>query len=540
MRRLPLSLLILCLAPQTLASTARADDVAASAPRALSVTIYRNPDRGSGSISLDQLGGFALVTETRTVHLPAGESKLRFEGVVDGIQPESAIITGLPDGVVEKNRDAALLSPEALIRAAAGSELTLTRTNRKTGKTSHIRATIRSANDQGVVFETADGVEALRCSGFPETFRYERLPAGLTATPTLSALTRTRQPVTATVTLSYLAQGFDWAADYVARINPDGATLNLGAWVTLANGNSVSLPAAATQVVAGRLNRAAADYAPVGNVPRTIARCWPQGTTSDPSQPGYIRMVSPDGVMQGEVDEVIVTAMKSERRLLALPLASPAPAPPPPPPPEQLGDLKLYRVSQSTTVAARQSKQIRLIEQSSVPFTRLCTVDLPAAGVSNQPAGVLLRTKNTLANNLGLPLPSGGVAVFDRGGGRELLVGQAAMRDTAVDEDVELQMGESPDVQVRQKRLSYTAKAPELLNLTPELALAFRRGQTVEEVEITNARAAPTPFELRLVTNGQARVTSADQPMGMKDGRPIFRLTLPANGAVKVRYVVTR
>jgi hypothetical protein len=236
---------------------------------------------------------------------------------------------------------------------------------------------------------------------------------------------------------------------------------------------------------------------------------------------------------------VIVTAMKRETRMQAVPLMA-APAPPPPPP-EQLGDLKLYRVSQSTTVAARQSKQIRLLEQSSVPFTRLCIADLPASGTTPyQPVGVLLRTKNTLANNLGLPLPSGGVAVFDRGEGRELLVGQAAMRDTAIDEDVELKMGASPDVQVRQTRLSYTAKAPELLELTPELALAFRRGQTVEEVEVTNARAAPTPFELRLATNGQSRVTTADQPMGMKDGRPIFRLTLPANGAVKVRYVVTR
>lgn len=44
-----------------------------------------------------------------------------------------------------------------------------------------------------------------------------------------------------------------------------------------------------------------------------------------------------------------------------------APAPPPPPaPPEQLGDLKLYRVPQRTTVAAMQMKQTRLVEQRGV------------------------------------------------------------------------------------------------------------------------------------------------------------------------------
>jgi hypothetical protein len=48
---------------------------------------------------MDCLGGFALVTETRTVSLPAGENRLRFPGVADGIEPASAILAGLPGGV---------------------------------------------------------------------------------------------------------------------------------------------------------------------------------------------------------------------------------------------------------------------------------------------------------------------------------------------------------------------------------------------------------------------------------------------------------
>ena len=79
-----------------LAATARAGDVAASAPRDLSVTVYRAPSRGSGAMSLAYLAGFALISETRTVDLPAGVSRLRFEGVADGIEPASAILTGLP------------------------------------------------------------------------------------------------------------------------------------------------------------------------------------------------------------------------------------------------------------------------------------------------------------------------------------------------------------------------------------------------------------------------------------------------------------
>ena len=41
---------------------------------------------------------------------PPGVSRLRFEGVADGIEPASAIVTGLPGGVIEKNREGKLLA----------------------------------------------------------------------------------------------------------------------------------------------------------------------------------------------------------------------------------------------------------------------------------------------------------------------------------------------------------------------------------------------------------------------------------------------
>src|SRR5271163_5091103 len=92
------------------AGSAAAADVLAEPPSDLAVTVYRAPYRNSGSIDLDDLEGFALVSETRTVRLPAGLSLVKFEGVADGIEPASAIVTGLPQGVIEKNRDAKLLS----------------------------------------------------------------------------------------------------------------------------------------------------------------------------------------------------------------------------------------------------------------------------------------------------------------------------------------------------------------------------------------------------------------------------------------------
>ena len=249
-------------------------------PADLSVTVYRAPYRSSGSIDLDRLEGFALISETRAVQLPAGMSRLRFEGVADGIEPASAIVTGL-DEVIEKNRDAALLSPSALMAAAVGKSVVLLRTNPKTGKLERLPGTILSDADGGVVFQTAQGIEALRCSGLAESFSFSAA-AGLAAVPTLSVQVRSPRPATRMVMLSYLARGFDWAANYTATLSADGKTMDLGAWVTLANGNGVGFPAARTQVVAGRVNRESGDVQPIDVGGPILARCWPRGSTSDP------------------------------------------------------------------------------------------------------------------------------------------------------------------------------------------------------------------------------------------------------------------
>jgi hypothetical protein len=263
-----------------------------------------------------------------------------------------------------------------------------------------------------------------------------------------------------------------------------------------------------------------------------IANCWPQGTTTS----GLADAPAPAAQSPTILNEVVVTAA---RKSAPMALMMPAPAPPPPPPPEQLGDLKLYRLGERTTVAAHQSKQVLMLEQAAVPITKVYGADLYAGGAAGfMPATTILRTKNDLANHLGLPLPAGHLELFDKAGGQELLAGQADVRDTAEGDDVELKVGVAPDVEVRQTRLTYTAGAPELTFLTPELLLALHKGRAVEEVEITNAGAAPAPFELRLQVWGAVKVSEADQPMGMKDGRPIFRLTVPANGSIKVRYAV--
>lgn len=546
-----LAMLVVGATSLTASMPAHAQDVLAGEPFDVSVTVYRDPNRREGGFDLDYLQGFALITESRRVVLQPGEHRLRFEGVADGIEPVSAIVTGLPSGVIEKNRDAMLLSPSALIASAEtqGGRVLLTRANPATGAITRSQSVIRSGADGGVVVETPDGIEALRCSGMAETFAFESAGTGLSARPTLSVFTRTTQRIEAVVQLSYLSRGFDWATDYVVDMK-SGGKMDLGAWVTLANGNGTGFANARVQIVAGRLNRDTGEVEPIDFGQPILAYCWPQGSTSDASPPITIERAYPFGFGPGVNDytnfapglaysSVVVTAQRRkdsvEDAAVAVETMSEA---------EDLGDLKLYRVPDRATVSSRQSKQVRLLDAANVPIAKIYETFVSAnRQVAYQPMTMILRTRNDEKNELGMPLPSGRVSVFERVGGmasgQRLLSAETGLRDIAVNEETEFRLGQSPDVQIRQIEESRELTAgprrepPFVPNVDRRVSGPY---QETSLIEVTNARPFAIQAEVRLMINGGQRLMRADRPVEQKNGQPMFHVTVPANGSVQIRY----
>ena len=505
-------------------------EVTAGPPTDVTVTVYRAPFRASGSLDLNRLGGFALISEKRLLSVPAGVTRVRFEGVADGIEAASTILTGLPEALLEKNRDAHVLSPAELLTSAVDQKVILIRTDPKSGATKRATATVR-ADAEGVVFETPEGIEALRCSGLAETFAFSPT-TDLPPTPALSVLLHSATPLTVTVTLAYLAHGFDWTANYIATLAQDGKTMDLGAWVTLANGNGISFASAQTQVVAGRLNREAGEVEPFDLGGEILARCWPRGSTSDVSQAVYLQRVTPyDLIGTREVMDVLMPAAA-----IALKSAAAAERVQE----EQLGDLKLYRVPERTTVSSRQSKQVRLLDRRSIPITILYEANLPAnEDVPAFPAGRFLRTRNDAAHALAVPLPSGQVASFLLRGDASLLLAESPLRDVAVDEEFELALGGSPDVQVeavRERRGVSSTGSAELPVLPGMRPWRSARVDDVNRVEIHNALAGSIRFELRVQLPDGARVIAADHPLHNRNGQPLFELTIPAGSRETIRY----
>ena len=484
-------------------------------PDAVSVTVYRDPERsGGGEIDLEDLSGFALITETRRISVPAGAATIRFEGVAGGIIPVSAIVTGLPGGVIQKNRDANLLSPAALVDGSLGRRVHLKRTNRKTGVVSEDDAEIIAGPVGGVIVRSKAGIEALRCSGLPETLLYDGVPAGLVATPTLSVETRSPVATTASVQLSYLASGFDWSANYVARVSENGKTLDLFAWLTLANSNGESFVEANTQAVAGTLNRDddAADLEQDARVPELQLACWGSRIEAPAPPP------APVAADFESANEIIVTAQRRSVSFQSVPVAISAVQ-------EELGDLKLYRIPEPVTVAANAQKQVAMIQKSAVPFARFYTARLyPNNAQEPEASAILLRMKNTSEKGLGLPMPAGGVALFEPGGGTQLLVGETRLRDTAVGEDVELTIGKSAQVQIE---------------LTDDDSSASNEARNIGRynVKVSNANPAPVVVEVRLIPDADSYILrKASARLTSKNGDMLWTVRVPANGNATLRY----
>ncbi len=495
--------------------------VTSAGPDGVSVTVYRDMNRSEGGeVNLRWLQGYALITETRTVNVPAGETQLRFEGVADGIIPVSAIVTGLPGGVAQKNRDARVLSPASLLDGSLGNRVILKRTNKKTGQVDEQEAILRAGPDQGVILQTRDGFEALRCGGQSESIIYTQMPEGLSARPVLSVLTRSERPYIGKVQLSYLARNFDWAANYVVEVDAAKSTLNLFAWLTLANGNGESFVRANTQAVAGTVNRDrnAKTQEQPPRPPYVSVQCWPMDITSTHPLSEFERMemegrrenleymmeAMPAPMAALSSDSVMVTgARKSAMQAKQ----------------EELGDLKLYRIPEPVTVAANAQKQVAMIEKANVPFERIYEVFVaPGYQVAqSQPIAQLLRLKNTDKKGLGLPLPSGGAAIFESVSGQMLLAARAPVRDSAVGEKVELKMGLSPQVRYT---ISGTGAA--------------------RTFEITNANAYPVTVEVAFYDQPGDHIAGASSKMGRKDGRPMWLATVPANGTASLNYQAQR
>lgn len=507
-----------------LLSVAATADVVSTAPETVRVTLYGNEDPSVGDEAAD--AGLVMVSETRTIDLPAGASRIVFLGVADAIVPQTAGVEGLPASILESNFDYDLLTLGAVIAKSHGERVRVVRTDAASGRTTDREGILRSG-PLGVMLEIDGKMEALGCSGLNEKLVFPRIPAGLAAEPQLSMSVRAATAGRHTVELSYLALGMKWSADYIARIDEGKGTLNLTGWLTLVNSSGSTFANTPAEVVAGQLARDKEETQPPGPTQvNESSSCWPVGQFAKVvGYPALLRMPFPAAApidaaynTPTALQEVVVTGSRQSYQAKV----------------RELADYKLYALPEPTTIAARQSKQVQFLSQADVPFQRIYLFKFDEAWMTSDlaplPATALLRLENKESEGLGKPLPRGVVSVMETGGAGAVLAGQDRLADTPVGLPIELELGQAMDVWVSPR-------------VTRDETIENDRYQQRVSVEVRlgNDKPAPITLEYRQPRSGDNfRIVHESRSHTLKDGdlRWTFRLR-PGERAV-LRYSMQR
>lgn len=462
----------------------------------------------------------AMISETRTVELPAGRSEVSFEGVSDLMMAETALLTGFGAISIERNFDYNLISKPALFEAAIGETVTLTRTLPGSGEVQVERAIIVSGED-GVVFKIGDRYERFQCAGLSESVQFDGLPDGFYAKPTLSLIVEANEAGPQTFEFRYLTSGLSWKADYVLSLS-EGSTDSLTAWLTLSNESETTFQDADVSVIAGSVAFDRNAPAKSATQDRFIANCIASPISGSRITRSEFTSISPVEYFQAEVSRdlglVTVTASRAAPAAVAEQ--------------EDLGDYKLYKLPFRTTLSARQTKQAAFLYEPDIQVEQRYAFDFSkfySRGQLTKSDGVMhhainrYEIDNDADGNLAKPMPAGTVRVMTtRENGYGFKIGDDTIENIPIGQPVEIDAGYSSGVAMSvSSTLRKGSRDPdkvsqEFINLTDKPALV--------------------EFELRLKADEELADPSIVPDDAVKNAS--WRFTIPAGSTKSLTYRV--
>ena len=421
----------------------------------------------------------ALVRDSRSVMLTKGENDVAFVDVSAQIRPQTALLKSSagPLDVLEQNFDFDLLTPQKLLEKSVGRTVRVIRVDPDTGDETVQEATVLSVADGGVVLKIGDRIETQA----PGRIVYSEVPPNLRSRPTLVTKLASGAEGKIPVELDYLTGGLGWAADYVAELSPDEATIELKGWVTLTNTSGTAYRNARLQLVAGEVNQ-------------------------------------------------VAPAMEMQMKTMAVATATAAA----PMTEQAMFEYHLYTLDRPTTIAENQSKQVELLTGHGVPVRKEYRFDnvvssfnarFGEAGRVN--AAVRLIFENTEQAKLGMPLPKGVVRVYKAdAAGNAIFVGEDAIEHTPKNESVKLVLGQAFDVTARGRQTDFQVVADNLY-------------ESAYEIELKNAKKEPVSVILRQYIPGDWKVLEESaKHEKVNSATAAWTVAIPAEGSAKLTYRV--
>ena len=444
-----------------------------------------------------QVPGYAVVKEERTAQLTEGHNELKFTDVAQFIDPTTVSFTDLshPDDttVLEQSFRFDLVSPAKLLERYIDQKIGVYVAMGES--TEFVEGDLLSAANNSLVIRTDDGLRVV--NGYGQSMQLGELPEGLITRPTLVWRLHSGTAGDHRIRTTYQTNGITWRADYNIVVSADNTRADIGAWVTMMNLSGAAYKNARLKLIAGDVQRI------------------------QPPQPRYARGRAP------EMSMAMTDAGFEEKSFF---------------------EYHLYTLPRRTDIDANTTQQITLfptarevaVEKTLVYFGQPqsqhwrhdgALTDRDLGGQSNTKLDVYLKFRNTDANRLGRPLPSGKMRVYQRDDADDTLefVGEDLIDHTARDETVLIRLGQSFDVVGERVQTDFEFNQHQR-RITESFRITLRNHKPQDQdVIVRETLYRWSNWDLVRQSDDHEKI----------DSRTIhFPVTVPANGEKTVTYTV--
>jgi len=424
----------------------------------------------------------ALVKDVREIKLPKGNVALKFMDVASRIKPTTVLIKSLNNpnaiDILEQNYEYDLLNPQKLLDKFVGKKLKIVFKNRNKNVEKELEATLLS-NNQGPIFKIGKQIRI----DHPDAYIFPKIPKNLISKPTLIWLLDNGAS-SHKLEATYLTDGVNWNADYVALLNKDDSKCDLSGWVTVDNKSGTAYKRAKLKLVAGDVHR----------------------------------------VREAKMVHYAMEAPTSKRKADSQFKE------------EGLFEYHMYTLQRRSTLKNNETKQINLLNVSSIPvkkeFLYFGSAHFMRSSygevIRNQKVGTYVEIKNSKKNKLGLPLPKGIIRAYkaDKGGSLQF-IGEDRIDHTPKDEKFKIKLGDAFDIVGERKQTEYKRLSRSKYSIGWSITIRNHK-----EEDITVGITEPMW--------GQWKVTQKSHKFRKLDAHTIrFDVKVPKNGKTVVNYKVT-
>ncbi len=420
---------------------------------------------------------FAMIQEARELNLSRGMQEVRITDVPERIEPSSVRIEfpTSPDTVSlhEQRFEFDLAGTDGLMQRYLGRPVVITIEEGGT-----YRGTLLSVQPGNVILELEDGAVQVIPDRAITTLQFPALPEGLLKEPSLVLLVEsTRWSSRHKAEITYLTQGMQWEAEYIAGIRKEEeGLLELSGRASIENRSGRSFQDAQLRLVAGDVHRVAV-------------------------RPAHARK-----------------GMRMEAAAVS------ASAPAPRFEEQPLFEYHLYTLDRAVSLADRQAKQLNLFPPASVKADKEFSYD---GSRDQDKVRVNLLLENTEENGLGKPLPAGRIRVYREPDDEPAaFAGEDRIGHTAVGEEVRIRLGNAFDI-VGERTLLETRQ------------VGKRSRQETVKIELRNRKEAPVTVTVIEHFRGDWKFVGPTPKVRRKEaGKVEFEVTVPEKGEQSFTYQV--